>query len=489
MSTGFSALDTAQDLLARGWAEAARETVALSGGLHGPDGWRFANLIGKTYLVRDDPENAAAWFSTAQERLPVQAAPESALGIGMNRAMVEVQRGHYDLALRGMGGLEPLLGHCSGPFTAQYWINLAVCQLNLNYFPQALESLERAEMRLPPDGGPMEQAVSVNRGLALAEIDRFEAGRSLLIPALDRAEESDKLHILVELARLDFRRGDPDTGLFWVHLAVQHFWNSWVAFHGVELGYVCEVAGMLARHLGDSSLARRLGERALIRYGQASLWREWRGLSALMEEWSAEEASARSGVGDTAPLRTFLSLIDFMAAQDLVERDASMRSDLRIQVVEAMMEEGDAGPPAAEFVWVSRLADVGLSAMEPDLVSRPDRSPAAWQRYVQHPELSLRLLGDVDLSAGVREGIRDHHETWGGKGFPAGKSGTDIHPWARYFRVADIFARGLTRGLSHTDASQAVRSAEQDRTLDPELGARFQGTVGSLVDHGLVHLL
>ncbi len=494
---GSEVLDRAQELLNRGWAEAARELVESSGGFRGRQAWRSSNLVAKSFVVREDPETAARWFARAEEALPTDAPPGAALGIGMNRAMVEVQRGHYDLALRGMGALEPLCRTSPDMLVAQYWINLAVCQLNLNYFPSAEGSLERAERHLRGAGGPVARAVSVNRGIVLAETERLDAARALLVPALEGAHDADRLRVLVELARLEFRVGDAARGMDWVTLAVQHFWTSWIAFHGVELGYVCEVAAMLARHLGDHDLSRRLGERALIRYGQASLWREWRGLSTRMEEWAG---SLDTGAPSQAPaeadaLREFLTLIDFMAAQDLVEPGASLISDLRIQTVETMGEmDGEAGgrAPSSEdrfpdgFVWVSRLADVGLGAMEPDVASRPDRSPAAWARFTKHPELSLRLLRDMDLSPDVRAAILDHHEWWNGQGFPAGKSGAAIHPWARWFRVADVFARALARGQTHSAAVAEVALACRGGELDPAGGERFRLAVGSLLDKHLI---
>ncbi len=503
--SGGDPLDRAQELLSRGWAEAARELVETSGGFRGKQAWRSSNLVGKSFVVREDPDTAARWFARAEEALPAAPPAGAALGIGMNRAMVEVQRGHYDLALRGMGALEPLLVASPDALVAQYWINLAVCQLNLNYFPPALGSLERAEQHLAGDGGPMARAVSVNRGIVLAETDRLDAARSLFVPALADAHDADRLRVLVELARLEFRAGNVTAGMDWVTQAVRHFWTSWIAFHGVELGYVCEVAAMLARHLGAYELSRRLAERALIRYGQASLWREWRGLSTRMEEWgrTSEVRSRPGSAAEVDALGEFLTLIDFMAAQDLVEPGASLISDLRIQTVEAMGATGATGSletmghggtgtrlgediPLDGFVWVSRLSDVGLGAMEPGVASQPDRSPAAWARFTKHPELSLKLLRDMDLSGDVRAAILDHHELWNGQGFPAGKSGPAVHLWARWYRVADVFARALSRGLSHSAAVAEVDGARRAGMLDPACTERFRIGVGSLLDGHLI---
>ncbi len=70
----------------------------------------------------------------------------------------------------------------------------------------------------------------------------------------------------------------------------------------------------------------------------------------------------------------------------------------------------------------------------------------------RHPEVGLSLL---DPKSGFSEDskavIREHHERLDGTGYPGGKKGAEIHPFAKVAAIADVFD-ALTSKRAYKDA-------------------------------------
>jgi len=101
------------------------------------------------------------------------------------------------------------------------------------------------------------------------------------------------------------------------------------------------------------------------------------------------------------------------------------------------------GEDEAEVIRLaSPLHDIGKIGIPDAILSKPGKlTEAEWEIMKTHAQLGYDILKTSSrrvLQAGAII-ARDHHEKWDGTGYPAGKSGEDIHLYGRLTAVADVF--------------------------------------------------
>lgn len=87
------------------------------------------------------------------------------------------------------------------------------------------------------------------------------------------------------------------------------------------------------------------------------------------------------------------------------------------------------------------LHDIGKLAVPPDILRKPGAlNEEEWKAIKSHPMLGVHILRKAEeISPLARAVVRSHHERWNGSGYPEGKSGSDIHQFARIAAAADVF--------------------------------------------------
>jgi HD-GYP domain-containing protein (c-di-GMP phosphodiesterase class II) len=86
------------------------------------------------------------------------------------------------------------------------------------------------------------------------------------------------------------------------------------------------------------------------------------------------------------------------------------------------------------------LHDIGKLAIPTEILNKPGQlDEHEWQIMKTHPVAGTDLLRSELISPLVKVVVRSHHERWDGRGYPDGKSGTDIHELARIASVADVY--------------------------------------------------
>lgn len=149
-------------------------------------------------------------------------------------------------------------------------------------------------------------------------------------------------------------------------------------------------------------------------------------------------------------------------------------------------------PQLHELGLGAALHDIGKAAVAPELLQRTETStPEEAALLRQHPTAAWEVLSrQSDISFVSAAVPMQHHERFGGGGYPRGVKGSDIHQFARITAVADLFDVlvcdiGTRRGFHPARAIQKL--AEMAGTfLDPEVVKQFiEGIapfpVGSLV--------
>jgi HD-GYP domain-containing protein (c-di-GMP phosphodiesterase class II) len=95
----------------------------------------------------------------------------------------------------------------------------------------------------------------------------------------------------------------------------------------------------------------------------------------------------------------------------------------------------------AELAAGALLHDIGKRHIPPHVLNKPGKlSDDEWELVREHPTSGFReLVARDDLTWPQLMMVYQHHERLDGSGYPAGIHGDEMHPWARYCAVVDVF--------------------------------------------------
>ncbi len=86
------------------------------------------------------------------------------------------------------------------------------------------------------------------------------------------------------------------------------------------------------------------------------------------------------------------------------------------------------------------LHDVGKLGIRETILNKPGGlTEAEFSIMRRHPEIGAQIMAPIRALKDIIPGIRNHHETWDGRGYPDGLAGEDIPLVARIIGVADTF--------------------------------------------------
>ena len=130
----------------------------------------------------------------------------------------------------------------------------------------------------------------------------------------------------------------------------------------------------------------------------------------------------------------------------------------------------------ATLTAVSPMHDVGKIGIGENILHKPGRlSEQEFEIMKYHTNIGYEILKDPD-----REMLRyaslvalEHHEKWAGGGYPSGKSGEDIHIFARITAIADVYdalrsIRAYKDAWSQKDAIAYLLN-EKGKFFEPKL--------------------
>ncbi|PSR25581.1 MAG: phosphohydrolase [Sulfobacillus thermosulfidooxidans] len=465
--TPNQALAHGEQWYAHGWLGAATEywqqvVAAESAPTLQAAAW---DNLGKVAARRGQWKEALDAFQQALTILP-GGDDEGRLRIAMHQALVWTQTGQTDIAYRQLWTLTHQATHVSPRLQTLIGLNLAAVQIDYDFYAQAITTLQTVGKQWTlEDQTRYGYFWNTNLGVCYVALRQWDEADHYLEEALVRASTDDRVvPVLVERALMAFHRGDVARSIADAQRALRIMWDHWLTLEPAELARLSVVFARTADTLGEPALARRFEDVAQTLYGQLGRWQAWRRVRA-------SESSPRVALPSVEPaslaaeLRRAVQWMETLFSLDIVWPQASYVAEVRNHVAQALAEhEHWPADQRAGLATACRLADFGLTAIDPLARDNPHRSPAAWQQYRQHPWLSCQLLAPIGLDETVLDTIAHHHEQPDGHGFPAGRTGAEIPAASAIYAVADIYAQNtLTAGHTLTwEQIQALAGSKLD---------------------------
>lgn len=126
-----------------------------------------------------------------------------------------------------------------------------------------------------------------------------------------------------------------------------------------------------------------------------------------------------------------------------------------------------------KLALASLLMNVGYLRLRRPLTKAGALDVDERKELQRHPILSRRLMENCNLSEDVLHAIEDHHERWDGRGYPNGRGGGEISPFAQIVAIADTYYALISK-RPHRPAYRPHEAAEfivaaSGEMFDPEL--------------------
>ena len=114
------------------------------------------------------------------------------------------------------------------------------------------------------------------------------------------------------------------------------------------------------------------------------------------------------------------------------------------------------------LIYGAVLRDIGMITVSGLILKNPAHlSEDEWELIKQHPIRGAQILEEMNFPKEVIEVVLNHHERWGGEGYPTGLKGHDIPLCARIVSLVDAYVamtseRPYRRSLPYEKARQVI---------------------------------
>ena len=125
-----------------------------------------------------------------------------------------------------------------------------------------------------------------------------------------------------------------------------------------------------------------------------------------------------------------------------------------------------------------QLHDLGKIGVRDYILTKPGKlTQQEWEEMQTHPLKGTEILKPLGFLREVIELVKEHHERFDGRGYPAGLQGKDILLGARIIAVADTFSamiseRPYRRKINRNDALEELRQ-QASQQFDPQIVRTF----------------
>jgi putative nucleotidyltransferase with HDIG domain len=189
---------------------------------------------------------------------------------------------------------------------------------------------------------------------------------------------------------------------------------------------------------------------------------------------------AREGGVDPEPARAAEQILGFVAALSAHDRKTRGHSERVRAFADLLAEELRLAEPDRDRLrWAALLHDVGKLRVPARILNKPGRPDRhEWETLQRHPSDGARIAAPLLPWLGSwGAAIEQHHERFGGGGYPSGSAGEEISLAARIVSVADSFevmtaARSYKRPISVPAARKELAACAGEQ-FDPGIVRAF----------------
>jgi len=133
---------------------------------------------------------------------------------------------------------------------------------------------------------------------------------------------------------------------------------------------------------------------------------------------------------------------------------------------------------ARDLALAALVHDLGKTWIANEILNKSGPLLDEERRKIErHPVIGARILIGCDVHPFFVEAVLYHHETWDGRGYPAGLSGEDIPITARLLTIADVYdvltsQRPYKAAMSQAAARERLLQGSES-SFDPEVLSAF----------------
>jgi HD-GYP domain-containing protein (c-di-GMP phosphodiesterase class II) len=134
------------------------------------------------------------------------------------------------------------------------------------------------------------------------------------------------------------------------------------------------------------------------------------------------------------------------------------------------------------------LHDVGKIGIPDNVLNKPaPLDDAEFKIMKRHPKIGAAIMGKIPFFKDILPGMRYHHETMDGKGYPYGLRGEQIPLQARIVAVADAFD-AMTSNRPYRDGMPVAKAVgELRRCSDTQFDGKVVEAFVRAIESGRVH--
>ena len=131
-----------------------------------------------------------------------------------------------------------------------------------------------------------------------------------------------------------------------------------------------------------------------------------------------------------------------------------------------------------DLAYLGSLHDIGEVAIDRGILQKQGKlREDEWKKIKRHPGKGAKLVSPVGELNHLANIINYHHERWDGKGYPEGKTASNIPLLARIFAICDAYevmtaGRPYKQAMSREEALEEIKNCAGSQ-FDPELAAEF----------------
>jgi tetratricopeptide (TPR) repeat protein len=430
------------------------------------------NELGKVYIFLPDYREAVNQFTKA---ISYARDREGLVKYHVNMAYAYRRLSEFDTAYRYLSHAYELLDLDMSPeVQGGLFLNLSAIHGINGFYEQAIDYARKSLAAYSTaDIHHYDAHIYSNLGLAYREMNNYDKAEECLNTAIELYGDSC-IDVFAELGRVYWLRGEIHQSLECAQHALRIVWASLINYEKEDLANLCHFLSNISLQANEPQLAFRLAEKAQVFYGQIGMWRQWRDLYAEITNWMDIPSQCNINVDSStisfAEIHQFLNCLDAVNSQELIHKKFANILDMRVHYTKLLANAlGLTDQDQNDLVLASRFADYGLTALENEVALNPRRSPQAFEKYKQHPSLSVRMLRTLHLPERIENIVADHHENYDGTGFPYGKQQGEINYLARVLSVAGRYTFLVVGNeMRHSDAIKEI-AGQSGHAFDPSI--------------------